>query len=191
MLIGIGHRSRHGKDQFAAYMVQYLNAVYPELSVRKLSWAWKLKDVCHQLYGHLGLKPPEYYETEPGISEREIKLPRINKTPVEIWIDMGTPAVRDQVWDNTWLDWVQHQSSLYDIVICPDTRFTNEALACDYTIRVYNPRIPNRTGKTADNHLEGYEFDYNVINDMGLSELRGQAYQLTSRMMKERVACTH
>lgn len=183
MIIGLGHRSGHGKDTAANYMVEWLYAMRPDLKVRKLSWAWKLKDICHQLYGHLGLQDADFYDTPEGRKHRDIKLPKIDLTPVEIWVKMGTPAVREQVWDHTWIAWVQSQQQYYNLIIPPDTRFPNEIAACDYTIKVDNPRVPIREGVSVDCTLKDFAgWDAVLTNDEGLSELRGKTNDLCQRL---------
>ena len=186
LLIGIGHRSEHGKDTVANYMVEWLS-YSTNLSVIKMPWAWKLKDICHQLYKHLGLREAPFYDTDEGRKLRNIKLPKINLTPVEIWIKMGTPAVRQQVWDDTWIDYVRNFEG-YDIVICPDTRFPNEVAVCDYTIKVLNPRVSNREGESVDNVLADFA-GWNAVlyNDSGFSELRGTANDLCFRLFPNRI----
>jgi hypothetical protein len=171
MIIGIGHRSEQGKDTVANFMIQWSAIHQPSVKIMKVSWAKKLKDICHQLYWHLGLKEGDFYETEEGRALRNIRLPKINKTPVEIWIDMGTPAVRNQVWDRTWIEYVKNIPA--NIIIAPDTRFMNEIEACDVTIKVANPRIPKREGKSVDDVLKDYnEWNHYIINNKGKEELK-------------------
>jgi hypothetical protein len=181
MIIGIGHRSGHGKDTVANFMIQWLALHHRELNVKKVSWADKLKDICYQLYSHLGLKEGAFYETEEGRALRNIRLPKINKTPVEIWIDMGTPAVREKVWDRTWIEYVQHTPA--DIIIAADTRFMNEVEACDVTIKVINPRIPRREGKSVDDVLAFYvNWDHYLYNEGEKIELRKNTNLLCQKL---------
>lgn len=173
-----------GKDTVADYMVEWLANMRPALKVKKIPLAWKLKDVCHQLYGHLGLREAEFYDTPEGAALRDQVLLGINKTPVEIWIDMGTSAVREKVWDDTWVEWLKSRTEYYDVIIAPDVRFPNELPACDCTIKVVNPRVPNRIGKSVDDILADADWDHTIINDLGYSELRGQANVLIERIIK-------
>jgi hypothetical protein len=185
MIIGLGHRSRHGKDTVGNFMIAWAAKQRPDLKIKKLSWAWKLKDVAFQLYGHLGLREAEFYDTPEGAKLRNVELSRIGKTPVEIWIDMGTPAVREHVWDQTWIAWVEAFATKYDVIICPDTRFANEVSACDVTIKVTNPRVPHRTGKSVDNVLAGWEgWDYTVVNDGDLRQLETKAHTLAHTLLR-------
>lgn len=124
-IIGLGHYSRAGKDTFANLLVSYLKPLRAE----KVAFAWKLKDICHQLYSWAGVREPEYYETDEGAAARQVVLPTLNLTPVQLWVNMGTPAIRGQVYDATWLDFVLKSDHDCDVLIIPDVRFPNEAEA--------------------------------------------------------------
>jgi len=185
-LIGIGHRSDHGKDTLANVMVSTLQE--SGLRVKKIPWAWKLKDICYQLYAHFGLREPEFYETPEGRSVRNVKLPDINLTPVEIWIKVGTPAIRDNVWDSTWVDYLRlsNESKTYDVIVAPDTRFYNEIDVCDYTIKLTNPRIPNREGESVDEILKNYNgWHFNMENDTTLGDLEAKGRMLATLLLKQ------
>lgn len=78
-IIAIGHYRRVGKDTFANYLVEKVNQLDPSIRIAKMPWVWKLKQVCHELYAWDGLREPEFYETEPGASLREVLLPTIGK----------------------------------------------------------------------------------------------------------------
>jgi len=178
-IIGIGHRSGHGKDTLGEYLVQSLQVILPKAKILKRSWAWKLKDSCYQLYAHCGLREPEFYETGEGRALRNTKLPKINLTPVEIWIKYGSYGVRDQVWDKTWTEWLYNNTDA-DIVIASDTRFPVEAPYCEYLVHCHNPRIPNREGITVDDVLSTFtDWNYRVVNDGTKAQLAVKAIQLS------------
>lgn len=126
-IIGLGHYSRTGKDSLANYLVNELAKVGK--TAKKIPFAWKLKDICHQLYGWDGLQCAAFYDTKEGEKLRDVKLPTLNLTPVEIWVAMGTPAVRQNVYMNTWIDYVLRTDHGVDVVIIPDVRFPNEVEA--------------------------------------------------------------
>lgn len=182
-IIGVGHRSGHGKDTFANYFVEHFNALFKEtlhgLTIKKLSWAWKLKDSCHQLYSHVGLREPEFYETNEGRALRNIKLPKIDLTPVEIWIKYGSYGVRDNVWDLTWVEWIKNNEHDTDVIINADTRFPVEIPYCDFTIKLINPRVPNREGVSVDDKLAHYDkWDALIYNQGTYEELSERAKAL-------------
>lgn len=121
-LIGFGHRSRVGKDTASKFLNTILRSQYKINSVH-VSFAFKLKDVCHQLFGWAGHKPPIHYENFP--EDRTKILPAIGKTPLELWIEVGN-KLRD-VYDNVWVDFcLQGQPLTADVVIISDVRFPNE-----------------------------------------------------------------
>jgi hypothetical protein len=125
-IIGLGHYSRVGKDTLAGLIVKEMSLMFPEVRVKQLSFAAKLKDIAHQLYAWDGLREAAYYETEEGAVMRDVPLPTIQKTPVQIWVDLGTPAIRERVYDGTWIDYVLKTDHDCDVVVITDVRFFNE-----------------------------------------------------------------
>lgn len=169
-IIAIGHYRRVGKDTFANYLIEKAPKYGPCIRIAKMPWAWKLKQICHELYAWDGLREPEFYETEPGASLREVPLPTIGKSPRQIWIDFGTPAVREKVYGPTWLDYVLRSDHNLDVLIIPDTRFRNEAEAVldrsGELIKVVRPGYgpgPN----VPDRELLGFKGWTNVIGETG------------------------
>lgn len=170
MLIGLGHRSGHGKDTFAVMVQEILGPDKCQI----IPFASRLKEVSCILYGHLGLREEAYYNTEEGRIARNRPLPEINLTPVEIWVKVGE-SIRNGVWHPTWLSLVK-KSAKDKIIISPDMRHFNEAEVCDLRIKVINPRIPNREGASIDDNLEDYSgWDYFIYNGDGLDRLRLKA----------------
>lgn len=126
-IIGLGHYSRVGKDTFADFLRDHLWAVKPGIRVAKMSLAYKLKLVTHELYAWAGLREPEFYETPEGATYRDIPLDKLGgQTPVDVWVNFGTKAVRNNVWERTWLDYVLNTEHGVDVLIVPDVRFPNE-----------------------------------------------------------------
>jgi hypothetical protein len=167
-IIGLGHYSRTGKDSFANYLVQ--NLLSTDLRVVKRPFAWKLKEVAHDLYAWAGMREPEFYETPEGAIARDVVLPALEMTPVEVWVKLGTPAIREQVYDKTWIDYVLKGTRDTDILIIPDVRFPNEIEAIreagGTAIKVVRPGYGPRN-TVADRKLLGYAgWDY-VIGGEG------------------------
>jgi len=130
--IGLGHYKRTGKDTFANFLLKELKT--HGVTAKKVSFAWKLKQVCYDLYGWAGHREPEFYDTPEGEKLREVKLEHLicddrpeGLSPRDLWIQMGTNAVREQVYQRTWLDYVLHTDFGVKVVIIPDVRFPNEA----------------------------------------------------------------
>lgn len=166
-IIGLGHYSRTGKDSFANFFINRTPG-----SVKK-SFAWKLKQTTHELYAWAGLREPEFYETLEGAPLRTVVLPDLGLTPIDIWVKFGTPAVREQVYDKTWIDYVLKSNHNCDILVIPDVRFMNEVEAVremgGTLIKVVRPGYGPRD-TVADRALVGFHgWDY-VIGSVGTME---------------------
>ena len=130
-IIAFGHQSRTGKNT-AAETVRELfwgeNRVARKNAFRYfpaiMSFAKPVKNICYQLYSWDGMMPPRYYEKHP--EERHIPLPTIGKTPVQIWNDLGTKAVRDCVYVDTWVKLFFADNKHFLFIVIPDLRFPNE-----------------------------------------------------------------
>lgn len=169
-IIGLGHYSRTGKDSFGNYLLDSLREYDPKVRAGKKAFASKLKQICHELYGWDGLRDEDYYNTPEGEKFRDVPLPTIGKTPVQIWIDMGTPAVRDNVYINTWIDYLLKTDHGLDVLVIPDVRFENEVNAIralgGTIIKVVRPGYGPRKS-VADRALLGFtDWDY-VIGASG------------------------
>jgi len=126
IIIGLGHYSRTGKDTFANALLQSLYRFNPELRVARKSFATKLKEITHELYGWAGLGNEAYYNDPAHEHERDVVLPVLGKTPVEVWVDFGTKAVRNQVYSGTWVDYLLKTDFDLDVMVISDVRFPNE-----------------------------------------------------------------
>jgi hypothetical protein len=172
IIIGIGFRSESGKDTTADHFIDYVRK-NTSLTIEKRSWTRSLKDICTELYGHLGLREWSFYDSPEGRALRNVKLPKIGLSPVEIWILVGKAIAG--IYNETWADLVGVTSTT-DIVVCPDTRRHLEASKCDYLIHVHDPRKPKREGISMDDELESFKgWHYRIINDSGLDTLRYNA----------------
>ena len=184
IVIGLGHYSRTGKDSFANYFLEELAVLKCGLVATKIPFAWKLKRIAYELYAWDGMQPPEFYETPEGAAFRDVVLPHIGKTPVEIWIDLGTPAVREQVYQNTWIDFVLRSNHNADILLIPDVRFPNEVAAVRQAggtiIKVVRPGYGPRKS-VADRALLGFTgWDYVIGASGKMSELHYWAHNFAA-----------
>lgn len=184
IIIGIGHYSRVGKDTLANSILKSLEeqgVAGAALNAAKGSFAWKLKKVCHDLYGWAGLREPEFYETPDGEKLRDVLLPAIGKTPVEIWVAVGN-VMRDAVYPKTWIDYLLKSDLGLDVLIIPDVRYRNEVEAVreagGHLVKVVRPGIaPKQT--VADQALWGWYGWDNVLGMGGdIRDLQqwGRAY---------------
>jgi len=188
LTIGLGHYKRTGKDTFANFLLQACRERDPRFTVGKRSFAYKLKQVCHDLYGWAGLREPEFYETPDGEQYREVVLPEIGKSPRQIWIDMGTKAIRENVYEPTWLDYLLKGQHDLDVMVIPDVRFPNEAEAIRESggvlVKIVRPGY-GPGPDVADRALLGYDgWDYVIGGDAGSSESLSRL-----RVWADRFAC--
>jgi len=99
-----------------------------------ISFAQEMKRVAHQLYGWAGLMYPDYYKGD-NVGLKEVVLPKIGMSPREIWVRFGTEAVRDKVYQDTWVRLVEQRLKALEategmwsegIAVIDDMRFQNE-----------------------------------------------------------------
>lgn len=176
-IIGLGHYRRTGKTTLARMIVTAARKLDPDYQVAVRSLADKLKDIAHQLYGWAGLKAAWYYEEHAD--EREQILPAIGKSPRQIWIDLGTHAIRDRVYARTWIDYLLARDTWLDGTIIPDVRFYDEVTAIrkagGLLVKVVRPGYePGEDA--ADSALIGWEGWDEVVGHGGtLAELEKAA----------------
>jgi len=176
IVIGFGHYSRTGKDSVANYFLECLSEYKSSMRAIKRSLAWKLKQTCFELYSWAGVMPPEHYETKEGEEDRELFLPALQMTVVELWVAFGTKAVRNNVYGATWLDYLLKTDHQCDVLLIPDVRFPNEADAIKamggLIIKVVRPGYgPRKT--VADRALLGYDgWDYVIGAEGTMDSLR-------------------
>lgn len=130
-ILGLGHYSRTGKDTLARLVCEQNQALFPDpLVIKQISLAWKLKQICHELYGWAGVESPEFYDDPETEHYRDVPLPKLGgMTVVELWVKFGTPAIRENVYDRTWIDYVLKTDHDCDLLIVRDIRFPNEVEA--------------------------------------------------------------
>jgi len=161
-IIALGHYSRTGKDTVANELCRLLN--FEGMVAKKIPFAWKLKQITHQLYGWAGMQGPDYYDTDEGALARNEPLSLMasekypkGPTPVQIWIDFGTPAVRENVYQASWINYLLKTDHDCDVLVIPDARFLNEVTAIKETggtlIKVVRPGYRPRIDSPADMNL--------------------------------------
>jgi hypothetical protein len=183
LIIGFGHTSRCGKDTIANELVSELNSL--GVRAKKLSFAWKMKQIAYELYGWAGVQPPEYYETKEGEQDREIKLTKLasslfptGPTVVDVWVAIGTPAFRQAVYPRTWIDYITQVDHQVDVLVIPDCRFLNEVDAVrESGGKVFRCVRQGFAGRdtVADRELRGKEVWDGTIGGHDVLGLRRQA----------------
>ena len=157
IFLAFGHRKSVGKDTAARFLCSHLRIQKKGIDVYQCGFADKVKDIAHQLYKWAGVEPGDYYEQDSNIKQKEIILPRIGKSPRQVWIELGTNVGRS-VYYHTWVDYLYYSLNC-DICIIKDLRFPNEAdriLALGGCIFKINRPSIEQTSDVADDALVGY-----------------------------------
>jgi hypothetical protein len=166
------------------------------ITAKKLSWAWKMKQIAHELYGWAGVEPPEHYETKEGEQDRDIKLTKLastlfpeGPTVVEVWVAIGTPAFRESVYPRTWIDYILKQGQGNDVLVIPDCRFPNEIEALKdeggWCYRCVREGFPGRD-TVADRALRGKEVWDGTIGGPNVGCLVRQAHLMAEALHRGR-----
>lgn len=173
MIIGFGHRKRVGKDTAAKFLQTHLRIGMRKISILKGNLAYPLKQQCHALWGWAGLREPEFYDTEGGAPLREVVLPKLGKTPRQIWIEYGN-KIRE-IYPETWMAlqlWHAKEVVKVDLLILADIRFQNEVNAVKENggkvWKIERPDAPI-SNDVSDMALDGYtDWDGILTNDNSL-----------------------
>jgi len=164
-------KSRSGKDSSANFLIEYLQS--SGRTIKRVSFADKLKEQCYQLFGSFGVKDREYYEKFP--EERKIIIPELNMDVVELWVKYGN-HMRD-IYPDYWVDLALKDPLIqtYDYIVMADLRYKNEL---DY-IRKYPSLVFNIKRNSSDvikrgsdGKIKGKVFDININNNGTLEQLR-------------------
>jgi len=181
-VVGFGHRSRVGKDTCAKFLNTELRML--GISTVHVSFASKLKEVCFDLYGWAGLKRAIHYENCPA--DRQIVLPALNKTPVQIWVEVGN-KLRD-VYPLTWVQAALRGQTNVKVVIVSDVRYQNEVDAIrDLGGKVYKVKNSRAVvlDTIADNALQEVPddgWDGIIENEGTIADLHSQMRVLSGQV---------
>ena len=180
LIIGLGHRRGVGKDTLTNLMCYHLRE--KGFDVKHVSFATKLYDICHQLFGWAGFKLQSEYNRD--YASKEVILPKIGKSPRQILIEVGN-HIRS-VYSEVWVHSVLHEKC--DIVISSDLRYPNEYTAIKaangVAIKVVRPGVPEYDD-IADSALKDHHnWDYTIINDGSIGALDTQARELCDEIIK-------
>lgn len=162
LVVGIGHKARHGKNAVA----DAIHAAFPK-QTRIYSCAGALKAYCRVAY-RMGTKDAPLLQ-KVGVLFRDHVSP-------DFWLDVLRAQLEEEA---------------PEVALIPDVRFLNEAQFCDTTIRVTRfVHAPQRAtavlvpyvaqDRPADHPsetaLDGYEFDYDITaRDGDLARLEQEA----------------
>ena len=174
-IIAFGYKKETGKSTAAKLLTTFLRCEHPELIIKQVSFAAKLKDIAYQLYSWGGLKRGLYYENH--YREKEIILPCLNLSPRQIWIGVGNKL--REVRESTWIDYALNITA--DFIIISDLRFTNEAEAIKKKsgLLVKIDRDVPKGTDAAEIDLDNYfDWDVTIKNNGTLNQLNMEVLKL-------------
>lgn len=183
--IGIGHYSKVGKTELAGAIAHKLYTSGHKAAEYPL--ARSLKYIVHQMYWWAGVGPEEYYEKYRD--ERYNPIEKLGgMTYIDLLVKVGTNAIRDQVWRDTWLEMMKAATKEDEYVIIPDIRFRNEAnfIKTNGGILIKATRIGYAPLDTvADRSLAGYDgWDWHATNNSDLNEWREKGDRLAYKIIE-------
>lgn len=184
-IIGFAYRKRVGKDTCAKLLDTVIRVTKPGIKVKKLSFASKLKAICYDLFGWAGLQPGIFYEDDRNAHLRETVLPKLGKSPRQIWIEVGNKM--REIYADVWIDNALQGTPNADVLLITDVRFPNECHKVhSLGGKVYNVVRPDapRGHDLAEISLDDFaEFDGEIINDGSLELLHQKIDKLAMEVL--------
>lgn len=180
LIVGIGHRDGVGKSTAAKILADLLST-HAEI----ISFASPIKQVAEQLFSWAGLRNEAFYEHISTRHLKDVRLPLIQKSPRDVWIEIGESGRR--VASDAWI----RQAFLMaerDVVIIPDVRKRNEAEEIlnrgGRLLQVENPRVAESEGNRVS-ELRGFcEWDWRVENDGTFSDLEKELQPIAREILR-------
>ena len=175
ILLGVSGRKRHGKDTFAARLVE-------RHGFTRVAFADPMREMALALDPIIsdGWRLAALVETF-GWEEAKAN-PEVRRTLQRL----GTEAGRGVLGDNIWVDTaMRHARALGGRVVFTDCRFPNEALvvraAGGQLVRVNRPGFADDGDlHTSESALDEYAFDHLVLNDGSIDELHAIADRIAA-----------
>ena len=186
-IVAFGYKKGVGKDTCGKFFSTFLKLEAPDLRIKHISFAAKLKDISFQLYKWAGLKRGVYYETHRN--EKEIVLPQLGLSPRDIWIAVGN-KIRE-VYSTTWIDFALHGVKA-DILIITDLRFQNEfeaVLKADGIVVKINRLGISQGNDPAEVDLDTRpdgQWDYVIHNNGSFQSLNAKIEEIAKDLLKEK-----
>lgn len=180
-IIAFGHKKRVGKDTCTKFLLEHLRTKIAGKNIQRGAFADIIKDIAYLLYGWANLKTRIYYDNHPEEINTPLEQLKCSNgfplSPRDIWIRLGTNAIRNNVCDETWLYYLINTSKLnnIDILVISDLRFPNEANYIKKNngliVKVNNNNTP-KTDDVADCALDNYNaWDHVIENHTTLHDL--------------------
>lgn len=122
--VAFGHRQNVGKSTATRFLISELRIKNRGIHIQQAGFADKVKDVAFQLFSWAGLMPGHHYEENYTL--KNIILPKLGKTPRQLWIGVGNGIRQATGYDGTWLDYLVYNTKC-DLLVVSDLRFPAEA----------------------------------------------------------------
>lgn len=124
MILAFGHQSRVGKNLAGQYAVELFQE--KGFNATAFGIADALKEYTRALFEHHGVQETVYYEKVPAA--RELVLPTLGMTVVELWVKTGQAmrAVHEDVWIDLAIQFASEMARKHTISVITDLRFPNE-----------------------------------------------------------------
>jgi len=184
-IVAFGYKKGVGKDTAGRFLNTFLKIEAPQLLIKHVSFAAKLKEVAHQLYSWGGLKRGIFYESHREL--KEVILPQLGLSPRQIWIDVGNKM--REVYSNTWINFALYGVDA-DILIITDLRFINEAEAVleagGILVKINRLGLPQGTDP-AEVDLDSFSdhrWDYIINNNGSLQGLNVTIEEIARNLLK-------
>lgn len=176
-----------GKDSAAKFLHSHLKLEHGKLKVKTIGFATRLKAICHELYGWVGVKNQQHYEDHP--EDRNVIIPYLGYDVVRLWINVGDKM--REIDPYVWVHPVTKADHNCDVLIVTDVRYKSEIDAVreagGWLYKVHNPRTPYRDSP-ADRDLENYMgWDKLILNDGTLSDLNDEIEWIARRYEQEKM----
>ena len=182
-IIALGSQKSIGKSTLAKYLITILRIRNHGKKIGVISFADNVKDVSYQIFGWTGIKPGIFYESH--YKEKEIPLP-CGLSPRDIWIQVGNKM--REIDKRAWILSTLHNIDDYDILIIPDLRFWDEAIALEEMkacLVKLNRDVP-RGNDPAEVSLLGWNhWCMNLDNNGTLQDLYQRAEEIADYLEKE------
>lgn len=211
IIIGFGHRARHGKDTVAATIQKRRGNRYHIITSAFAAALKREVSKCAEgAGGMVHLFDPGLYEEYGGYLQENG-----NFLPLSKWVQYDPQAPMDdplcpygkqrtllQWWGTEYRRsinpdyWVQRNADFLansgaEVGLIPDLRFPNEFTFCQKygaAVKVYRPGISSPNSHPSEEslaHVKDYEWNHVIINEGTLEDLEKQALYVFDEIMEE------